>query len=168
MIDQLRDWLAGLAPRERNLVYAAGGLAIIALLYFMLVLPVTTMAAKRAARVEQKAADLAWMRQVAPQVAAAAAAGAAAGGGGESLVVLVDRTGREAGLGSALRDQSPSGDQGLRLRLEAASFDVLVVWLATLQQQHGVKVEAATIDATATPGLVNASLTLTHGATAGR
>ena len=166
MNDQLRDWLAGLAPRERNLVYAAGGLVIIALLYFVLVLPVTTMAAKRAARVEQKTADLAWMRQVAPQVAAAAAAGAAAGSD-ESLVVLVDRTGREAGLGGALRDQSPSGDQGLRLRLEAASFDVLVVWLASLQQQHGVKVEAATIDATATPGLVNASLTLTHGATAG-
>ena len=166
MNDQLRNWLAGLAPRERNLVYAAGGLAIIALLYILLVLPITTMAAKRAARVEQKTADLAWMRQVAPQVAAAAAAGAAAGSG-ESLVVLVDRTGREAGLGSALRDQSPSGDQGLRLRLEAASFDVLVVWLASLQQQHGVRVEAATIDATATPGLVNASLTLTHGATAG-
>jgi general secretion pathway protein M len=166
MNDQLRHWLAGLAPRERNLVYAAGGLAIIALLYFVLVLPITTMATKRAARVEQKTADLAWMRQVAPQVAAAAAAGAAAGNG-ESLVVLVDRTGREAGLGGALRDQSPSGDQGLRLRLEAASFDVLVVWLASLQQQHGVKVEAATIDATATPGLVNASLTLTHGTTAG-
>lgn len=166
MNDQLRDWLAGLAPRERNLVYAAGGIAIIALLYFVLVLPITTMAAKRATRVEQKSADLAWMRQVAPQVAAAAAAGAATGNG-ESLVVLVDRTGREAGLGGALRDQSPSGDQGLRLRLEAASFDVLVTWLASLQQQHGVKVEAASIDATATPGLVNASLTLTHGATAG-
>jgi general secretion pathway protein M len=166
MNDQLRDWLAGLAPRERNLVYAAGSLVIIAVLYFVLVLPITTMAAKRAARVEQKTADLAWMRQVAPQVAAAAAAGAVAGSG-ESLVVLVDRTGREAGLGGALRDQSPSGDQGLRLRLEAAPFDVLVVWLASLQQQHGVKVEAATIDATATPGLVNASLTLTHGATAG-
>jgi general secretion pathway protein M len=166
MMDQLRDWLAGLAPRERNLVYAAGGLVIVALLYFVLVLPVTTMAAKRAARVEQKTADLAWMRQVAPQVTAAAAAGGAAGSG-ESLVVLVDRTGREAGLGSALRDQSPSGDQGLRLRLEAAPFDVLVVWLASLQQQYGVKVEAATIDATAAPGLVNASLTLTHGATAG-
>jgi type II secretory pathway component PulM len=125
-MDQLRDWLAGLAPRERNLVYAAGGLVIVALL----------------------------------------AAGAAAGSG-ESLVVLVDRTGREAGLGGALRDQSPSGDQGLRLRLEAAPFDVLVVWLASLQQQYGVKVDAATIDATAAPGLVNASLTLTHGATAG-
>jgi general secretion pathway protein M len=162
MIDALRSWLDSLAPRERNLVYLAGGLAAVAVVYIALVLPLTTLAGKRAARVEQKSADLAWMRQMAPQVAAAAATSGAAAGG-ESLVVLVDRTGREAGLGNALRDQSPNGELGLRLRLEEAPFDVLVVWLASLQQQHGVKVEAATIDAVAAPGLVNASLTLTHG-----
>ncbi len=167
-MNALRDWLAGLAPRERNLVYLAGGLAAIALAYLVLVLPLTTAAARREARIEQKTADLAWMRQVAPQVAAAAAAvGGAAAGSEESLVVLVDRTGREAGIGSAIRDQSPSGDLGLRLRLESASFDVLVAWLASLQQQYGVRVDAATIDAAGAPGLVNASITLTHGTSSG-
>jgi general secretion pathway protein M len=167
-MNALRDWLAGLAPRERNLVYLAGGLAAIALAYLVLVLPLTTAAARREARIEQKTADLAWMRQVAPQVAAAAAAvGGAAAGSEESLVVLVDRTGREAGIGSAIRDQSPSGDLGLRLRLESASFDVLVAWLASLQQQYGVRVDAATIDAAGSPGLVNASITLTHGTSSG-
>lgn len=158
----LRDRIAGLSARERNLVYLAAGLVAVALLYFAIVLPLTTMTTKRAARVEQKTADLAWMRQVAPQVSAAAATGGASDTG-ESLVVLVDRTGREAGLGSAIRDQTPSGENGLRLRLEAAPFDVLVAWIASLQQQHGVRVEAATIDAGSAPGLVNASLTLTHG-----
>lgn len=167
-MNALRDWLAGLAPRERNLVYLAGGLAAIALAYLVLVLPLTTAAARREARIEQKTADLAWMRQVAPQVAAAAATvGGAAAGSEESLVVLVDRTGREAGIGSAIRDQSPSGDLGLRLRLESASFDVLVAWLASLQQQYGVRVDAATIDAAGAPGLVNASITLTHGTSSG-
>jgi general secretion pathway protein M len=158
----LRDRIAGLSARERNLVYLAAGLVAVALLYFAIVLPLTTMTTKRAARVEQKTADLVWMRQVAPQVSAAAATRGASGTG-ESLVVLVDRTGREAGLGSAIRDQTPSGENGLRLRLEAAPFDVLVAWIASLQQQHGVRVEAATIDAGSAPGLVNASLTLTHG-----
>jgi general secretion pathway protein M len=166
-MNALRDWLAGLAPRERNLVYVAGGLAAVALAYLVLVLPLTTAAARREARIEQKTADLAWMRQVAPQVAAAAAVGGAAAGSEESLVVLVDRTGREAGIGSAIRDQSPSGDLGLRLRLESASFDVLVAWLASLQQQYGVRVDAATIDAAGAPGLVNASITLTHGTSSG-
>lgn len=163
-MNELQQWLAGLAPRERNLVYLAAGVAAIALLYLVLVLPLTTAAAKRSARIEQKTADLAWMRQVAPQAAAAAAAGGSTTAGSEeSLVVLVDRTGREAGLGTAIRDQSPSGDLGLRLRLESASFDVLVAWLASLHQQYGVRVDAATIDAAGAPGLVNASITLAHG-----
>jgi general secretion pathway protein M len=161
-----REWLANLAPRERNLVYVAAGVLAVAVLYFAVVMPLQTMSARRAARIEQKGADLAWMRQVAPQVMAAAAAG---GGtrAGESLVVLVDRTGREAGLGNALRDQSPSGEHGLRLRLEAAPFDVLVGWLANLQQQHGVTIAAADIAQAGAPGLVNASLTLAHGAAPG-
>lgn len=163
-LDPLRDWLGNLNTRERNLVYAAGVLAGVALLYLVLVLPFTSTSSKMAARVQQKTSDLAWMRAQAPQ--AMAAAGMAQSGTGESLVVIVDRTAREAGLGAALRDQSPSGNAGLRLRMEAASFDALVTWLASLQQQHGVGIESATIDA-AGPGLVNATLSLTHAGSTG-
>lgn len=161
-----REWLDNLAPRERNLVYVAGALLALALVYLVLVMPLQKMNARSAARVAQKSADLAWMRQVAPQAMAAAAAGGAAGSN-ESLVVLVDRTGRQAGLGTALRDQSPSGEHGLRLRLEAAPFDVLVTWLVTLQQQYGVTIETASIDSAGAPGLVNASLSLVHGSAPG-
>jgi type II secretory pathway component PulM len=117
------------------------------------------MHSKGAARLEQKTADLAWMRSVAPQVQAANAAPAAQGSG-ESLVVLVDRTARAAGLGSALRGQSPDGEQGQRLRFEAAPFDALLAWLANLEQQFGVRIEVASFDAGSAPGLVNASLTV--------
>ena len=102
------------------------------------------------------------LRQVAPRVAAISSTGGAAGH--ESLVVLVDRTGRMSGLGSSIRDQSPNGENSLRLRLEGASFDAMIGWLASLQQTNGVSVTDATIDAAAAPGLVNASITLTHGA----
>jgi general secretion pathway protein M len=165
-MNDFRQWLAGLAPRERNLVYVAAGLLAVALVYFVIVLPLTSAASKRAARVDQKAADLALMRQMAPQLKAAAAMGGVVTNN-QSLVVLIDRTGREAGLGGSIRDQSPSGEHGLRLRLESASFDALVAWLGNLQQQYGVRVEAATVDAAAAAGLVNASLTLTHGAASG-
>jgi len=75
-------------------------------------------------------------------------------------VVLVDRTAREAGLGGALRDQSPNG-HGVRLRIEGASFDAMIAWLGTLQSQYGVAIEAAMVDGVS-PGVVNASLTLTR------
>jgi general secretion pathway protein M len=161
-MNALRQWLDGLAARERNLIYVAAAVLAAALVYFAFVLPVTSAAARRTSRIEQKSADLQWMRQAAPQLAAASASGAASSD--EPLVVLVDRTGREAGLGNAIRDQSPSGEHGLRLRLEAAPFDVMIAWLASLQQQHGVRVDMATISATGAPGLVNANLTLNDGA----
>ena len=163
-MNSLRDWLADLSARERNLVYAAAGLLGLLLLYLILVLPFQTTGASMGKRVAQKAANLAWMREQAPQIRAAA--GSAARKSGESLVVLIDRTAREAGLATSLRDQSPNGENGLRLRLEAASFDTLVTWLNSLQQQHGVAIEAATVDAAA-PGLVNATLTLSQAPAAG-
>lgn len=160
----VRDWLDNLSARERNLVYGAGGLLAVALLYLVVVMPFQVSGKKMTARVQQKSADLAWMQASAPQ--AMAAAGATQQSGGESLVVLVARTAREAGLGEALRDQSPDGDAGLRLRIEAASFDTLVTWLGSLQQQYGVTIESANIDAAA-PGLVNATLSLKQGSAAG-
>jgi general secretion pathway protein M len=159
-----RHWLESLAPRERRLAYAVAALVGVVVLYAGVVLPLERMHARQSARVEKKAADLAWMRQAAPRVTAIAARGGAAGH--ESLVVLIDRTGRESGLGNAVRDQSPSGANGLRLRLEGASFDALVAWLASLELRFGVSVSDATIDAAPAPGLVNASITLTHGASA--
>lgn len=160
-MNQIRQWLDGLAPRERNLVYVAAAFLGIAIVYFAIVLPVTSAARHREARIVQKTSDVAWMRQVAPQVMAAAAAGGMASD--ESLVVLVDRTARESGIGSSIRDQTPAGQNGLQLRLEGAPFDLLMAWLANLQQQHGVRVDGAIIGATSAPGLVNANLTLAHG-----
>ena len=161
-MNPIRQWLDGLAPRERNLVYVAAALIGVAIIYFAVVLPMTSAARHREARIAQKTSDLAWMRQVAPQVMAAAAAGAGTASN-ESLVVLVDRTARESGIGASIRDQSPAGQTGLQLRLEGAPFDVLMAWLASLQQQYGVRVDAAMIGAANAPGLVNASLTLAHG-----
>ena len=154
----VRDWYDNLSTRERNLVTVAGALLAVAFVYLVLVLPLQSLTERKAKSVQQKAADLAWMQSVTPQVMQRYALGG--GGSGESLVVLVDRTAREAGLGSTLGGQSPDGEQGLRLRLEGAPFDQVVTWLAQLQEQHGVTIAAANIDAAAAPGLVNASLTL--------
>ena len=82
----VRDWFDNLSERERNLVYAAGALVAVALVYLVLVLPFQTSGKRMAARVAQKTADLAWMQASAPQAMAAAGA-AQAGGGGDSLVL---------------------------------------------------------------------------------
>ena len=72
----------------------------------------------------------------------------------------MDRTARDAGLAGALSGADPAGNGGLRVRFEGASFDAMVIWLSRVQQERGLAVESASIDGTATEGLVNVSLVL--------
>ena len=97
-----------------------------------------------------------------PQLAAAGP-GVRAAATGESLVVLIDSSARESGLGKSLSSSQPTADKGLRIRLEHVPFDALVAWLARLSQQHGVRVESAEIEAAGETGLVNAGLVLKAG-----
>jgi general secretion pathway protein M len=146
-----------MSARERRLVTICGVIALVVLLFGIL-LPLDRNVSHARARVTQKQADLLWMRGVAPELAAAGPVTSAASN--ESLLVIVDRSARESGLGSALAGSDPSGTGGLQVRLQKASFDAIVGWLSRLSQQNGVRVEGATIDSAGTPGLVNAAIVL--------
>lgn len=160
-MQKLKDWFYSLKSRERLIVAAGGVLVALVAVYVLALGPFYGAVNARAERVAQKEGDLAWMRDVAGQVAALGRdAPATPGPSGESLVVLVDRTARECGLSSALTGQTPAGDSSIRVRLESAEFDKLMVCLGNLQQVQAVSIESATFDRTAKPGLVNASLIL--------
>ena len=150
--------LANMNERERRLV-TWGGIAIGVLLILGVVWPLDRSVAQTHDRIERKQGDLAWMRQVGPELSAAGPA-TAQPATQESLLVVVDRTARESGLGQALTNSEPSGNNGLRVRLEKAPFGLIVGWLARLADQNGITVESATMDAAGEPGVVNAGLVL--------
>ena len=162
-MQKLKDWFSSLHARERAIVVTGGVLVLLVAIYMLALAPFYAAVNSRAERVARKEGDLAWMRSVGGEVMAlSASAPSAAVPTGESLVVLIDRAARECGLGSALTGQTPNGDNGIRVRLEQAEFDKLVVCLGGLQQAHAVNIESANIDRTAKPGFVNASLVLTR------
>jgi general secretion pathway protein M len=162
-MQQLRDKFNALQPRERIVILGGAILVLIVAVYMLVLSPLYRAVDAQAKRVAQKEGDLAWMRSVAGEVAVLSAnAPSRPGPSNESMVVLIDRAARECGLGASLTGQTPNGDHGIRVRLEAAEFDKLMVCLGTLQQVHAVDVESATIDRTAKPGLVNANLVLTR------
>jgi general secretion pathway protein M len=158
MKDQLLAWYGGLQPREQRMV-AIGSLVAVVLLLIGGLLQLHFAVKRGEERLARKQADLAWIQSVAPELQQLPRGG---GGSGQSLVVIVDRTANEAGLAGKLSGTEPSGINSLRVRLDAAPFDALIPWLATLQQQHGLVVQSATIDRTAQSGLVNASVVLLH------
>jgi type II secretory pathway component PulM len=92
------------------------------------------------------------MRSVGGEVLALSAnSTTAAAPSNESLVVLIDRSARECGLGAALTGQTPNGENGIRVRLEQAEFDKLVVCLGSLQQSHRSRSSRRTSTAPASP-----------------
>jgi len=163
-MQQLKDWFNALKPRERMIVLGGAVLVLIAAVYLLALAPFYQSLNARSERVAKKQADLAWMRSVAGELQVLGANQPAAGPSGESLVVLIDRSARECGLGSSLTGQTPNGETGIRVRLESAAFDVLIGCLGNLQRMHSVSVESAQFDRTAKPGVVNASLVLNRPA----
>ncbi|HTC54401.1 MAG TPA: type II secretion system protein M [Steroidobacteraceae bacterium] len=157
-MDSLLAWYKAQSPRDQRVALMAGVIALIVLVGVIFV-PLDTSVARASVRVQRKQSDLAWMRTVAPQLAAAGAS-VAAPVSQRSLIVVIDSSARESGLGSALNSTEPGGPGALRVRLNKASFDMLVAWLAKLSQQNGVHVQSATIDAAGPPGLVNAGIEL--------
>ncbi|MDE2050063.1 MAG: type II secretion system protein M [Gammaproteobacteria bacterium] len=152
----LSSSLRSLSSRDRRTLLL--GSAIAAILFVLaVVLPLDRSVAHLHDQVNRKQADLVWMRSAAPEIAAA---GPMRRASGESLIVIVDQSARESGLGGSLAGSQPSGRAGLNVQLEKAPFDALIGWLARLSQQNGVQIESATIDTAGSPGTVNASLVL--------
>ena len=162
-MERIKVWYLGLAQRERMLVASAGALLVLAITYLVLFGPAAKALNTRQARVVDKRQDLVWMRSVANAVRMAAVSHGGPSGG-ESLVVLINRTAQQAGIASALNNQAPQGDNGIRVRLENVQFDLLVTWLGQLERQFAVRVDNANIERTDKTGYVNASLVLSRGA----
>jgi general secretion pathway protein M len=153
---KLKAWYANLQERERRVVLI-GSVALAALILVGgILLPIESAVSSAEKRAATRREDLAWMHANAPELASGSAT--LANDTGEAPVVVVDRVGREAGLGAALRGTQPSGT-GVRVQLEAAPFDTLVAWIATLEQRYGLSIDSITVDRAARPGVVNANIT---------
>ena len=149
--------LRNLSSRERRTL-AFGGVIAAVLFVIAGVLPLERHVAQLHREVARRTAELAWMRRVAPELAAAGPVHRR--GSTLPLIVLIDQSARQSGLGSTLTGSTPSGPRGLNLQLQRAPFDRMVGWLARLHQDDGVEVTGARIQAAGPPGLVNASLDL--------
>src|SRR5690349_5296664 len=125
-LEQLQIRLATLPARERNLAIAGSMAAVVFLIYLIVFVPLHKAIDVRTARIDHKQQDLAWMQNFRAELQNLSNQQPTANNPGESLVVLIDRTARESGLGNAVTGQTPNGNGSMRVRLEGASFDSLI------------------------------------------
>jgi len=160
----VKAWFLSLAPRERLMVSAAAGIVILALVFLLAWEPLASRVTQLQQSVDEQQALKQWMQQAAVEARQLrGAAGSTAAGANRSLLAVVDQTSKQSRLGSAVKRIQPDGQDLVRVTLEQASFDDVVLWLGTLQRSYGVNVVDAAIDRQANAGRVNARLTLKKG-----
>lgn len=156
---KLRERWGQLAPRERKLLLLAAGMLTLLALYGLLWSPWQTTRARLLTDSVRLEADLAWLRELAPQVEALRAQQPATVPAEGALPVRLDASLRAAGLGEHLLRLEPAPDGSVKLWLNELPFDSLLGWLGELGAQ-GVTVQSLGVDPAGKPGLVSARLSL--------
>jgi general secretion pathway protein M len=158
LLARLKSWYQGLQPREQRMVSIGAVSLVLLVLFGGILLPLQSATSAAVRHVVTQRDDLEWMQKNAPEIEAAGPL--PSGDEHEPAVVIVDRVGRQSGLGDALRGTQPSPN-GVRVQLEGAPFDTLITWVATLDARYGLALDSITIDRGTRPGLVNANVTFT-------
>lgn len=159
MNEILARWNA--LPARTRLLALAGAVVIGALLLYTAVwAPLQKDLTRLRDAVPRATGQLEWMRSQAPLAKAARARVVTTSG---SLTSSIEQSATTHGVRSYVARIEQEGSAGARVTLDAVPFNSLVTWLADLQAAQGAVIEDATIDAHATPGLVNARLRLRVG-----
>lgn len=162
MIANLQQWFDGLQSRERLLVMLGGAVLVLLILYLMIWDPMFTRYHTLKKTVAEQQETLAWMQKAAGQIKAlqgTASTGSAQGLGGRSLLSVVDQSARSGGLGSSIKRIEPDGKKGVKVWLEGAGFDQMIVWLGNLTRQYQIETSMVTIEPQG-DGRVNARIAL--------
>lgn len=156
-------YLKQLNERERLLLLIVAPLLVLLVLYGLVWRPLSGHVDMLQQRVSRQQETLRYMHTAAQQVKQLRQQQSSTGrrGSNQSLLALVDRTVKQAGLTRALKRVEPDGSDKVKVRLEQAGFDAMVGWLESLQLRYGIRIESISVDAQDSPGSVNVRLTLT-------
>lgn len=81
-------------------------------------------------------------------------------GQNDSLLAIIDRSSRDAGLGNAVQRIQPEGPDKAAVTIGNGSFNALVRWLRQLQQKYGVTIAALNVVRGEEQGRIEARMTL--------
>ncbi len=151
-----------LSLREKRLVIFTSIIVLIALVYFMIWEPLQDGIQTSHVRIKAQNDTLIHMREQAAEARQLMATKRQAGAnaGSSSLLVIIERTALEKNLKSRLQKVQPEGQDGVRVWVENASFDLLVEWLALLETKNTIYVSEIIIERQKEPGRINSRILL--------
>jgi general secretion pathway protein M len=145
-------------PRERLLIGLAFVFLVITVFYQLYWRPINKSVDLLRLSVPRERAQLAQMRVQAKQVPRIQTSAPTA-----SLMPTLENTIDNHGLREKLHRMEPDGNKLAQVDFKQVGYANLLKWILHLQRQHGIVVKTARLTATATPGIVDANLTLSLG-----
>ncbi len=161
LLTNFKNQWAQLPERSRQLASAGGILVAVLLLYTAIWAPLQKDVARLRTSVPRDAADLTWMRMQAPIAKTMRAKTSTTTSG--MLLPAVEQSATAYGVRSFITKIEGEGNNGARVSLDAVPFTSFVTWISEMQASQGAIVEDASIEALATPGVVNVRLRLRTG-----
>ena len=153
----MKQWFLGLSLRERYMVMSAAAVVVLFILYQLIWSPINNHYQKLQKNVSTASETVSWMKQAAKEVRLLRGNNAVTNRpqGKQFVLGMIDRSVKKAGLGAVMKRVQPEGQSGVRVWFESAVFDELIKWLATIQSEHGLRVNEINIEQTESVGLVN-------------
>ena len=155
---KFKVWFNQLQPRERQLVLVAMLVFAIFLPYQLIWSPLLHRADRLQKQVNQQTAQLQWMRNALREIPQLQ--GGSGNKSSASLLSVVEQTANQGKLRSSIRKIQPEGEQGVRIWMDNAGFDDVLMWLEQMKKQAGIEVVDMSAERQAESGRVNLRLLL--------
>ncbi|GMR19973.1 MAG: GspM family type II secretion system protein XcpZ [Gammaproteobacteria bacterium] len=159
MIEQWLGRWHGLQVRERIMIVFTAVLLGSFIFYIALWRPLQSELTRLQRATPAAQNRLALMRVQAKQIKKLKTRGPNNTSGGNMLTHL-EQAANSRGLRQNISKMEPDGQGGVRLTLEAVSFNNLISLLSDLHKKYGLRVDNANIDMASEEGMVNARLHL--------
>jgi general secretion pathway protein M len=151
-------WFEQLQPRERQLVTVGLIVFGIFLPYQLIWSPLVNHAEYLQQQVVSQTGQLQWMQESLQEIRQLQGSAAVKQTG--PLLSQVEQTADQNKLRGSIRKIQPEGERGVRIWMDNAAFDDVLMWLQRLQQQHSVEVVDLSVERQPDPGRVNLRLSL--------
>ena len=159
--DAFKQWYSGLQERERLMVASAAVILVITLFYVSVWEPLHQGLDNAQQEYQSNLENLQWMQQAAAEVRTLKASGSRVhSASNQPVTMVVEQVASNSAIKPNLSKLESANQGGAHVVLDGAPFDQMVIWLNTLQQNHGISVTSGNIERNAKPGTVNARLSL--------
>jgi len=154
----LKLWFDRLQTRERQLVMAGLIVFGVFLPYQLIWSPLIDRAELLEQQLGKQVKQLQWMKSATQEIRQLQGNSSIKNSG--SLLSQVEQTANQSKLRKSIRKIQPEGDRGVRIWIDNAGFDDVLLWLERLQNQHGIEVADFSVERQPEIGRANIRLLL--------